>query len=220
MKRVAIVLVFLSLGYLVSAQGITVGAKFGPSFVNFTGSDISNNKMKPSFFGGVFGNYGVTDMISAQAELNIEGKGTKIKVGNNSAKQSLTYLTIPLLAKATFDAGPVKVYGNLGPYFSFLMRAAVDGDTKYDDVEIIYNQFGMPIGTKTVKGKYKDDLKGFDFGLSWGGGAMYEIMEGLSALVDLRLNHGFSKIPDASNNNNVKNFSFQVGFGVAYTLGN
>ena len=65
MKRVAILLVFLSLGYFMSAQGLYVGAKFGPSFVNLTGDDVNNNKMKTSFMGGAFAGYGFGDIISA-----------------------------------------------------------------------------------------------------------------------------------------------------------
>lgn len=233
MKRLAIVMIFLSLGYLVSAQGIAVGVKFGPSLAKLVGSDAaSSNKMKTGFMFGAFGEYSITDMISAQVELNYESKGTKVKMTNynnlgvaistSNIKSGLSYLSIPILAKATFEVGPVNVYGNIGPYFGFLMRATFDGDTETSYTVTTFNQFGQAV-TTTVTNKYKDNFKTFDIGLAWGGGALYDLsslMEGLSVLADLRLNHGFMNIPDASNNNKVKNFSFVFAVGAAYKLGN
>ena len=206
MKRVLIFIMVMAIAIMAYSQEMEVesvsstsggklsaGAKFGPVFKNLYGSDVSNNKIGTGFQFGVHGNYKFTDMISAQVEMNLEGKGAKFKAGGVTSKHRLTYFTIPFMARGDYGLNDkMSVFANTGFFVGFLLGARVDGD--------------------------KDNYKTLDFGWLIGGGFAYEVIQNLKAFADMRINLGLVNIPDASNNNKVKTFSFVLGFGAAYTL--
>ncbi|MBU2649296.1 MAG: PorT family protein [Bacteroidetes bacterium] len=200
---------------------IMAGAKFGPVFKNLYGSDVDDNKMGMGFLFGVHGTYQISDLISAQVELNYEGKGTKFKYSGETTKLRLGYFTIPFMARGDFEVmDKLNVFANTGFFVGFLMGVRVDGDKEVTYQDYIYdpnNPFAPPtVVTKTEK--YKDNFKTIDFGWLIGGGASYEIMENLRVFSDLRVNLGFVNIPDADKDNKMKTFSFVWGFGAAYAL--
>ncbi len=234
MKRTLIFIMVMAIAILAYSQEMEVasvsgssggklsaGAKFGPVFKNLYGSDVSNNKIGTGFQFGVHGNYKFTDMISAQVELNLEGKGAKFKAGGVTSKLGLNYFTIPFMARGDFGLNDkMSVFANTGFFVGFLMGVRVDGDKEFTYQDLIYdpqNPFAPPqVVTKTEK--YKDNYKTLDFGWLIGGGFAYEVIQNLKAFADMRINLGLVNIPDASNNNKVKTFSFVIGFGAAYTL--
>lgn len=204
-----------------SGGKLAVGAKFGPVFKNLYGSDVTNNKMGAGFQFGVHGNYKFTDMISGQVEMNLEGKGARFKAGGVTSKLRLTYFTIPFMARGDFGLNDkMTVFANTGFFVGFLLGVRVDGDKELTYTDYIYdpmNPFAPPQAvTKTEK--YKDDYKTLDFGWLIGGGFAYEVIPNLKAFADMRINLGLVNIPDASNNNKAKTFSFVIGFGAEYTL--
>jgi hypothetical protein len=217
MKKVLLFVMAVSFGLYVSAQGISVGAKFGPGFSNVHGSadmkDAKGNKINhalvvPHF--GVFATYGFSDLISAQVELNYAGKGYKIKGHddgvNINQNFSIKYIEIPILAKATFgEDWPVQVFGEIGPFVGFNTGATIDGN-KY-------------IGTYKVK----DEVKGIDFGFIFGAGGIFMILDNLGVLVDMRYTLGLVDINDYPDGydgekNSVKTGVFNIDFGAVFYL--
>ncbi len=233
MKRIYLVIVAGIIGMSVSAQGLMIGGKFGPSVASFSKSGYD---AKLSMHIGAFGVYKITDMFSAQVELNYENKGSRtyygwgydpgVYHGNISsyykyAKLRLSYLTLPMLARADFNIGSdrIGVYALAGPYFGFLLGAAFDGSSEIATVEYRFNPNTFAY-EEIISGdhKVKDDFKGFDFGFSFGGGATYEFMEGLKGLAELRLNPGFLNV-SAGDYSKANNFTFNISVGVLYDLG-
>lgn len=220
MKKLLLFVMAVSLGLYVSAQGISVGAKFGPGFSNVHGSskieDVKGNKANktlivPHF--GVFANYSFGELFSAQVELNYAGKGFKWKGHENGVNDvtynwSLKYIEIPILAKATFgEDWPVQVFGEIGPFIGFNTSATIDGD-KYVGIF-----------------KIKDEFKGIDFGFVIGAGGIYMILDNLGVLVDMRYTLGLVNINDypsgyVGDKESVKTGVFNIDFGAVFYLGN
>ena len=218
MKKLLLFVMAVSLGLYVSAQGISVGAKFGPGFSNVHGSqdmkDASGNKINhtlvvPHF--GVFANYGISGLFSAQVELNYAGKGYKIKGSsggvNINQNFSIKYIEIPILAKATFgEDWPVQVFGEIGPFVGFNTSVTIDGN-KYIGIY-----------------KVKDEVKGIDFGFVIGAGGIYMILDNLGVLVDMRYTLGLVNINDypsgyVGDKESVKTGVFNIDFGAVFYLG-
>lgn len=210
MKKLLLFAVAVSFGLIVSAQGISVGARFGPGISNLHGEGVNGDATKslvvPHF--GVFGNYNFGGMFSAQAELNFAGKGCKTDYHLNGVDYvknvSLGYIEIPILAMATFgEDWPVQVFGEIGPFIGFNTGA----------------RFG---GNKSLGGyNYKDGYNTIDFGFIFGAGGLYMILDNLGAFVDFRYALGIVNVADNGGGSDaVKTGVFNIDFGAVYKLGN
>lgn len=208
----------------VASAQISVGGKLGMNLASVSGSDKADDtKMVMCMAIGAIGNYTLTEMFSVQAELNYEGKGVGMKdfseSGNGwtseqkNSKVKLGYLTIPILAKATFGNG-TKFFVNAGPYFGFLMSAKSKGDYTYTStIDPSMNQ------SDSYDEDVKKYYKGFDFGVLIGGGAIFPINDDMDAIADLRYNMGLSKLGDEGDAK-VFNSVIGINIGVIYKLPN
>jgi hypothetical protein len=219
MKKLLLFAAALCFGFYVSAQGIGVGAKFGPGFSNVHGSATKNdegikyNKTLVVPHVSFFANYSFGGLISAQVELNYAGKGYKDKYhedGVNYLKNfSLKYIEIPILAQATFgEDWPVQVYGEFGPYFAFNTSATYGGN-KYVGI---------------LNYSLKDNFKTIDFGVVIGAGGIYKVLDFLGVLVDLRYTLGLINIRDypsthTGEKESLKTGVFNIDFGAVYYIG-
>ena len=131
------------------------------------GANISGQRFDPSEYGndnsitgllfGGFINYGLSDMISLQAEPSYIQKGSMDDWGT---KFKLDYIDIPVLLKFSFGKGEIKPYVIAGPYIGFLTNAKL----------IIPNE-----GDKDIQ----DKIKSTDFGLNLGAGLSILINENI-----------------------------------------
>ncbi|MCD4735624.1 MAG: PorT family protein [Bacteroidales bacterium] len=183
MKKAIFVFSIMFVGLTTMAQ-FTYGPKVGLNLANMSGDDVEDNSMLVGFFVGGLANYGISDLFSVQAELLYDTKGTMYETtnANNETEKianSLGYLSIPILAKATFGSGDIKFFGVLGPQIGFLMSAKFDGESE------------MTFGNTTIK--YKDNFKSTDFGLTFGAGALIPV-GGMKMTVDARYTLGLTSI--------------------------
>jgi len=221
MKKTILVLASVVFCIALQAQ-FSYGPKVGLNLANLSGDDVDNNSMLMSFNAGVFGNYGINDMFSVQAEVNYEGKGCKIETTNASNETedvnlAFGYITIPVLAKATFGDN-IKFYGNVGPYIGLLMGATFDGESEYE----------MPTGFNPVTGqityetvKVKDSYKGTDFGVIIGAGAYFPMGDKMKLMVDARYGLGLGSIaeePDQGDAADVKTGTIGISAGLVFGL--
>jgi hypothetical protein len=196
------------------SQDFSVGGKVGIDLSSFSHwskfksddlKDASNIKHPPKIGLqiGAVGNYTFNEYLALQVELLVQQKGESYKFQeqylndtySNKKSQTVTYITIPILARGNYSFGKFTISAVLGPY----------------------------IGTEKQKfGKTKNDsselkLHRFDIGLSFGIIPSYELGPG-SIFLDLRYDLGFI---DAYNPNTKpedyltacnRNFGISVGY--------
>jgi hypothetical protein len=175
MKKVFKLLVLSSV-LIYSSKSIaqTFGVKGGLNLTNMVVKADSKTlsedfKMNPGFHLGATAEFPINDMFAFESGLLISTKGYKIvdEEGDykSEGKLNLTYLDIPLTAKASFEAGSAKIFGLFGPYVGL----GLTGKSKYtvtsDDEKETEEE-----DVKWGSDKEKSDFKRLDYGLSIGAG--------------------------------------------------
>ncbi len=150
----------------------------GVNLSSLRGSSVDNSEMMIGYNIGIFANYAMDDaisgdfgeMFSIQAEVKCSTKGatldfpimnTEGTFDTVAAKQSFTYVQVPVLAKLSFgDPKGITGFGELGLYGAGLFGLSVDGKKSYDHDN----------DTDTDARKYRDEYSGFDYGFVVGAG--------------------------------------------------
>ena len=134
MKKLLIIpLIVLTSGAF--AQTFQFGLKGGANISNFTNTSFNNveNKAMVGFHGGVLLALNLGDHFAIQPEALISTQGAKLSSANNEAFEGdykLTYLAIPVMAKARFNGG---FYVEAGPQFSFKINENIPGGGDAED---------------------------------------------------------------------------------------
>ncbi len=173
------------------AQNLRAGARLGLNISSLSnqgtkGEGDFKNLSDLGFQIGAVGILDFTDLLAFQAELLFTQKGGKFKQTMTSDDGSSTllfkdgtnisYIELPLLARANHKMGDFTLFGNLGPYLGF----AISGrDHLYSPIE---SKAKIPIKA--------GGINWFDLGLAFGAGVGYEIGPG-ELLLDLRYELGF-----------------------------
>ncbi len=198
MRKIRVIL--FSLAVLLSAKSFaqdeeaTTGVRFGLK----AGINIANLTVKPSdeefssssligINGGFFATIPVAEGFGIQPELTYSGLGAKEKISNG--KLLLNYLTLPVLAKYSFENSGFGAY--LGPQIGYLLSAKTKVGSETQDI--------------------KEDLKSTDFsGII---GVEYVLPMGIVASARYQL--GLSNIAkDTESGESLKNkaITFTVGY--------
>lgn len=148
---------------------------------------------------GVVGKFGITKKLSIQPELIFSRKGSKQSYTGGEGKTIAQYIGIPILAKiSVIKIGDLMLHGSGGIYTN--VTTSVVSKSKYGDYE--------------EETDIKDDYKTIDFGISFGGGATYELDHGL-LVGEITLEHGV--IDTQKNNTTTESYrNTTVGINVAY----
>jgi len=213
--RIALVFILmLALSQPVCAQGLMMkGVKFGANFSNFHGDAVNppddtdgdfgwNNRI--GFCAGGFLTLKVGEILAFQPEIFITTKGAQdeeeFQGQKFSAKITLTYLEIPLLAKIIVPAqGNVKPNLFVGP----ALALKLNGKSKFT--------------TPTISREEDiEELKGSEFSLVAGAGLDFVLPGGGATLMfEGRYVLGLTSIDDSTDKADIKNktFSFLLGVG-------
>ncbi|WP_272149332.1 porin family protein [Tenacibaculum aiptasiae] len=159
---------------------------YSQSFFNGDNSNLYENKT--SFAFGARGDYYFNDRWSLRSGLQYDNMGASVKA--NGFDLNVTYLTIPV--NANWHFGSTRKWNlNFGLSSSFLLDAE--------------GQNGM---------SFKEEVKGFQLGFSYGIGYKLEISDNFSLMFDAQGNVGITNINDISSSN-VKQMnaisSFNIG---------
>ena len=172
------------------------GAKAGVNFANMS-LDFGNPdynidpKMKLGFhFGGTV-ELAFTDMLSLESGIMFSTKGFKLDESiteegltySFTAKESLFYMEIPILARATYDLGSLSIHGLLGPSIGIGLIGKVETESSYGGQTNSENE-KINWGSSD-----EDDFKRFDFGLLFGAGVDINKIQ-----IDLSYTLGLSNI--------------------------
>ena len=149
-------------------------------------------------FGGLV-DYSLADNMQIRSGLVITGKGAKVEEGNTNGTFKLTYLEIPILFRYLFEiaSGQIQPYVTAGPTVGFLMSAKIEVNDREQDI--------------------KDETKGIDFGISFGGGVNAP-REGFTPFAELRYSIGLANWNDEANESSVKNNGFMIIIGAMVPL--
>ena len=193
-----------------------IGVEAGPGITFIRGNEIIDqyHKSKIGFSGGISFLYKCKKNISFKTALAFERKGSKTKeevfdnLGNSQGivtiKHNYDYLTLPLLAKASFG-NIIPFFVNAGPYIGYLIKQTNSG--KGENIR--------------MKEDRTSQHKRFDIGLSLGAGFTIPIKQSCSFDLEVRNNLGLyntSKIP-VINDGFIKMNSTNLLIGLTYRLG-
>ena len=178
MKRILLSFFVLTGGFGTAyAQSARFGIKAGGSLTSFLGKDVKASASgKLGFHGGVVANLGLTDRFSVQPELLYSIKGIKDELSSPGSSikltgyQTLHYVDVPVLLKATFNS----LFLEAGPQLGVLMSATQSIET------------GSMSNSVSSKAAFKDVDFGYAFGLG--------VQTATGLMAGLRYNGGLSNI--------------------------
>lgn len=194
---------------LSSYAQLTYGVKGGLNLANFAGEDANeDSKMKLGANLGLTATYELTSLIGVKAEMLYSMQGAAIEYSENiplfgtleyTHKTKLNYLSIPVLANATFGSA----YINAGPAFNFLVASD-------DEFELTSDQDNIDI--EDYVGDYEVDYVKNDISFVIGGG--YNVG---NIFLEVRYNAGLKSISEDNLLNqeiDIKNsvIQFSVGY--------
>ncbi|MBA9076213.1 MULTISPECIES: porin family protein [Rufibacter] len=185
-KLLLFVAAFFTFSFAQAQDGLKLGLKAGVNLSNFAG-DGADADYKFGGHGGLFANFGISEMVSIQPELLFTMKGAQEKEGDITTKVKLNYIDVPVLAHINADG----LFFELGPTLSFNVSSKV---TMNDE------------DGNEISGDF-DGVNSVDFGYAAGIG--YQLQNGIS--IGLRYNGGLSDIAENSKTRN-SNFLLSVGY--------
>ncbi|MFD2823764.1 porin family protein [Lacinutrix iliipiscaria] len=231
---------------------IKIGLKGGLSLPSL--SDNSDNiytqdfKSYVSFETGLFAEYGFSDLLSLQVELNytvkggertgsqpipaaqLEGQlppdialpsGTVLYAEFNN-KSALEYIEIPILAKFTFGED-WKFFGNIGPYAGFLVGATQKtsgtSNISADIPGVGFLPNLLPDEVSfNAETDVSDSIKNFNFGGIAGIGVIKTVSSHSEILFEVRGTYGFIPVQEDETFGESRIGSVVFSLGYAYKL--
>lgn len=196
---------FIAINGNLSAQKLYVKGGLNFSNMLFKADDetLSDDfKSRTAYHVGLAAEFPISKIYSFETGLLLSAKGFKMSEGDFESKMNLTYLDIPLTAKATFDVGSVKVFGLFGPYVGI----GLSGKSKFTE-----NDGENETIEKDVNWGSDDDsdMKRLDFGLTAGAGIEIKAFQ-----IGLNYSLGLANLNPESDDMTLKNRV--LGISVAY----
>jgi hypothetical protein len=240
----------LAFGLFISSAAaqaqIDLGVKGGLSLADLNSGFSNSNAVNSGYKwnagpGGVlYGEYHLTDAWSFMLGVGYAYQGGKrtgmqaynVPSGVNTSgnyvyasmdsRTTLSYLTIPLLAKYSYGFGKgFAVYIDAGPYVSFLMAARqknTGNGMLYADVrgtQPLTGEANPLLGNNVdVKGQYET----FNFGAEADLGVKYHITDRHSVFVEVGGNYGFLNIEQNSAGGDMRTSALTANVGYAFQL--
>lgn len=216
LSKLAFIVIFLAASLPTLAQ-ITIKGGLNLSTMvvkDDEGTYSEDFKMRPGFHFGVTTEFKISDMASFETGLLLMNKGFKDSQKETYGGEtfvydenvSLLYLDIPLLAKAYFSVGDMKIYGALGPYAGIGLSGKDHWESSGMD--------GSDSGTDDIKwgSGDQDHLKRLDYGIWLGAG-----VEIKSIMLGAFYNYGLANI-SATTDGGSKINNRVVGISVGYVI--
>jgi len=212
--KTSLLLLISLLSLPLSAQ--TFGLKAGLSLSNMqitsTGGSLYtlDFKEKPGFHFGPTLDIPISKILSIEPGVIFTTKGMMYSETDYdykaTAKFNLYYIDVPLNFKASFDLGPVTLFGTLGPYVGVGIKGnllAEEKDEGFVEKETEEIKWGNAQGAL---------LKRLDIGLSAGAGIeLYSILLGIS------FDHGLNNIQTAESTE--RTGTMYRNWGLKFSLG-
>ena len=129
--------------------------------------------IQPGFHVGPIVELPVNEMISIESGLLLNTKGFRGEDSETFGDDmyeyktvaNILYVDIPVTAKARFDVGGMKVFGNFGPYVGVALSGKAENESTFNG-ETEKDTYDFEIGSD----EEEDDIRRLDFGLLIGAG--------------------------------------------------
>ncbi len=231
-KFLLAILFVVGLGFTSMAQTISVGPRVGATFSTIkTDEDeegVETESITGLQIGGVL-NVGLNDYFSIQPELLYVQKGSKATMSfsenfeggeytfDGSAEAKLSYLELPILAKASFGNENLKGFITAGPTFGYWLngKMKVNATERYSDD---FSEFEESYSEQYDVDFDNDDdgeENRFETGASFGAGLGYKLGAGMLN-IEARYTLGLSSINETSEEDDTKSKNRVFGISVAY----
>ncbi len=169
MKKIVIIVFFLSLAGLMSAQGLSFGPQIGISKVNMIEKNALgtvDHSFKMGYQIGAAAEFEIMSFAYVGASVCFFQKGSAIKDSFGSSHLNIGYLDIPIVIGYKVPLGNISAFGNVGPYTSVAMVGKSKSSFESGD-ETIEHEEQLEFGET---GWYKR----FDSGVTFGGGVEFK----------------------------------------------
>lgn len=157
MKTKLIAVCILSLA-LINANAQRLGIKAGVSLAKgtyeYTNASFSTENLT-GFHAGLIGEVPLSDNVFINTGALFSMKGTKLNVLGIGVDFSVNYVEIPLNLAYKYDLGPVKLFGQAGPYAGVGISAKMKGGGEEETLDF---------------GSDSDQIKRIDYGVNFGAG--------------------------------------------------
>ncbi|MDD2475261.1 MAG: porin family protein [Dysgonamonadaceae bacterium] len=216
----SLVIAFIGMISLVSAQTASINIKGGLNISNFYGDNLLEKDMQPGFHIGVGADIGFAPKVALQTGLFFSTKGAKYKydfpvaaVGDVEYNITANYIQMPIHLAYKIELTPeTKVVFHAGPYLAY----GVGGKRKI--VSKFTNDLKDFIGEQEISTFNKDfGLKPFDAGVGVGIGMEFKLIT-----VDLGWDMGLKniardiKVGETIYKQNTKNQSAYLSLGYKF----
>nr|WP_294862666.1 porin family protein [uncultured Fluviicola sp.] len=225
MKNTFIILTFISIGITsLNAQSLNRydwGIEGGPNLSTFKDQPRFDARVKMFFSGGVCFQYNSRKIFSLRMGLSYQKKGYQEEVKDKGSSGivyssidmtfNYHYLTLPILARATFGK-KVKFFINAGPYASYLLAQRVT------------SKISQAVPVQAYNNKNFNGIKDWDLGITGGVGIAIPLKSWLISL-EIRNYYGILNTSirnsNGSNGGKIENYTntTDLNIGVAYRLG-
>lgn len=194
-----------------------VGIEAGPSIMTLRGNAYidSLNKATTRPSGGLSLQYNFSKNLSLRTNIAFERKGSEAtgqeldangdSIGVENAQVNYDYLTMPVLARATFGK-KVKYFANAGPYFGYLLKQ-----------NMVIKSDNHPTRTEGDTSLSKR----YDIGVSTGLGISVPFLSNISLSFEVRNNLGLinTSAVEVYDDGTIKTNSTNFLIGISYKFG-
>lgn len=173
--KLSLVIIFIGIVSLVSAQNASFSVKGGLHMSNFYGDELSDKNMKVGFHLGVGADFEFIPNVSLQTGLFYTTKGAEYSSTKDGdlidINTTANYLQLPLHVAYKIDVTPgTKVVLHAGPYVAYGLggkakAGSLEIDTFDDDLGFKAFDAGLGLGVGAEFGKILVDV-GWDMGLT------------------------------------------------------
>lgn len=211
------IFLYVAIGCALVASGAAAESEMKLHFGGAAGLNLANESvgdlpegesksMRPGLRIGGSVDYQVTPMVSVGTGLVYQMKGANYdwKDGNDTGEgaSKLTFLTIPMTARAVFPGTAFRPYVKAGPQVGLLLSAKHSAKGTYD---------GFDYDEET---DVKDNLKSMEIGFEVGGGVMIPFGD-LMASAEVAYDLGLTDLVDVGDaDSELKTRTIYLTFGV------
>jgi hypothetical protein len=217
-KNILIITVLLSSGSLLAQnQKINLGIQGGPSATFLWGiRALPAEEIAQNFTGGFTFQYTLNRIFSLRTELSYARKGNSLDIqvrnnqgnllGNTQVNSNFDYLTLPILARASFGSD-VQFFIHGGPYLGFLLKQTTVQKAFDNNPELKIDN--------------TDQYRSIDLGATVGLGITIPFEKDFLLSLELRNNIGLINIGDGplTVDNGLKTYALDLLVGFAYQFG-
>ena len=216
--KLSLLIAFLSIISIVTAQNVSFSVKGGLNMSSFYGDNLTDKTAKPGFHLGLAADLEVMPSVSLQSGLFFSSKGAKYfhnepSIGNIEYDVNAFYINLPVHIAYKLDVTPgTKVVFHAGPYVAY----GVGG--KRNIVSGWEQGFEPVLGQKEVNTFNKDGgFKPFDTGVGVGVGAEFgklilDLGWDMGLINIARMNKGIAAI----DKENIKNQTAYLSLGYKF----